>query len=67
MYINRTEISAILRSRGMNDRADWVDRALPPLVDTYDNRSVLRMLDIDVATLQSAEVPSGAGQGSAAR
>ena len=39
MQIDKTEIVATLRSRGLDARADWVDRALPDLVDTDSSAS----------------------------
>jgi hypothetical protein len=44
----------VLRSRGLHDRADWVDRALPPVVDTHRNGSLLRMLHIDPTAIEKA-------------
>jgi hypothetical protein len=52
MHIGKAEIVAVLRSRGQNDRADWADRELPQLVDTYANGSLLRMLHIDPDALR---------------
>jgi hypothetical protein len=54
--IDKAEIVATLRSRGLQARADWVDRALPDIVDTYKNGALLRMLDIDPATMQTVDV-----------
>lgn len=51
MHIDRAEIVAVLRSRGLGARADWVDRTLPPIIDTDKNGSLLRTLDIDVTTM----------------
>ncbi len=56
MYIHKADIVATLRSRGQDARADWVDRQLPGLVDTYKNASLLQMLDIDPATLPPVDV-----------
>lgn len=56
MHINKAEIIAILRSRGLHDRADWVDRELPRVVDTYKNGSLLRMLHIDPAAMSAVDV-----------
>jgi hypothetical protein len=53
--IDKADIVATLRSRGLQDRADWVDRELPDVVDTYKNGALLRMLDIDPATMQTAD------------
>jgi len=55
--IDKADIVATLRSRGLHDRADWVDRELPDVVDTYKNGALLRMLDIDPATMRTADVP----------
>ncbi|HZM82176.1 MAG TPA: hypothetical protein VFC19_41180 [Candidatus Limnocylindrales bacterium] len=52
MHIGKAEIVAVLRSRGLHDRADWVDRELPQLVDTHTNSSLLRMLHIDPEALR---------------
>jgi hypothetical protein len=51
VQINRADITALLRSRGQGDRADWVDRTLPEVVDTHNNSALLKMLDIDLSTL----------------
>ena len=52
-YIDRAEIVATLRSRGLDARADWVDRELPEFVDTYGNAALLRTLGIDPVTMSS--------------
>jgi hypothetical protein len=57
MYIHKAEIIAVLRSRGLQDRADWVDRELPDLVDTYKNDSLLQMLGVDPTAISPAEPP----------
>jgi hypothetical protein len=56
VQIHKAEIIATLRSRGMQARADWVDRELPSIIDTYENEALLKMLDIDPATMEPAEV-----------
>jgi hypothetical protein len=53
MHVARAEIIAVLRSRGLQARADWVDRTLPLIVDTDRNSALLRMLDIDPAAMVS--------------
>jgi len=53
MYVSKAEVVAELRSRGLNDRADFVDRQLPGTVDTIRNGSLLRMLGIDPDTLST--------------
>ena len=61
MYIDKADIISVLRSRGLNARADWVDRELPGLVDTYKNAALLRMLDVDPAALPPVDVASRPG------
>lgn len=61
MHIDKAEIIAVLRSRGLNARADWVDRDLPRLVDTYKNAALLQMLDIDPAAMSPVDVASPQG------
>jgi hypothetical protein len=58
MYIEKAEIVAALRSRGLHARADWVDGQLPGLVDTEKNASLLTMLGIDSAGLSPAHASS---------
>lgn len=54
MNIDKAEIIALLRSRGLSERADWVDRQLPDAVDTNVNGALLKMLNIDPATISPA-------------
>ena len=58
MLIDKAEIIALLLSRGNEDRAAWVDRVLPDLVDTDTNGSLLKMLDVDLSTMTPLEQPS---------
>jgi hypothetical protein len=51
MYIEKAEIIRVLRSRELHERADWVDRQLPELVDTYKNGALLEMLGVDPAVI----------------
>jgi len=60
MNVDKAEIVSVLRSRGLDDRADWVDRSLPELVDTDKNRSLLQMLGVDL-TISSVDVASRQG------
>jgi hypothetical protein len=55
MHIAKAEIIAALEARGLSARAGWVDRALPRLVDTNKNRSLLQMLDIDPASMSPVD------------
>ncbi len=61
MYIDKAGIISVLRSRGLNARADWVDRELPEFVDTYKNAALLRMLGVDPAGISPAQVVSRQG------
>lgn len=54
MHIDKAQIIAVLRSRGLHERADWVDRELPEVVDTHRNGSLLRMLHIDPTAIETA-------------
>jgi hypothetical protein len=56
MYINKAEIVATLRSRGLHERANWVDRELAELVDTDRNSSLLETLDISPLDMSPVEV-----------
>jgi hypothetical protein len=49
--IRKTTVVASLRSRGLHDRANWVEKDLPALIDTAGNASLLRTLGIDVEAL----------------
>jgi hypothetical protein len=54
MFVYKTEIMALLLSRGSEDRAAWVDPVLPQLVDTEANASLLRLLDVDPSRMSAA-------------
>lgn len=58
MNVQKSQILAALRSKNLTDRASWVDRQLPDLVDTEKNRALLEMLGINVAELPPADVAS---------
>ena len=55
MRIHKTDIIENLRSRGLDVRADWVERTLPDAVDSYGNDSLLRMLGIDAAAMPAVD------------
>jgi hypothetical protein len=44
----------------LDARADWADRTLPDIVDTYLNAGLLQTLSIDVSSLVPAEDPTSA-------
>jgi hypothetical protein len=54
MLVNKQQIIDILRSRGQDDRADWVDRDLPEQCDTERHSGLLQTLRIDPAELTAA-------------
>ena len=58
-YIDKLDVVATLRSRGLHDRANWGDRALPALLDTVKTAARLRTLGIDDrATVPSRSMPT---------
>jgi hypothetical protein len=40
----------------LHARADWVDRELPGLIDTYKNSALLHMLGIDLDVMAATNV-----------
>jgi hypothetical protein len=50
-HLDKSDIITMLRSKGLDARADWVDRNLPDVVDTDRNAALLQMLDIDPAAM----------------
>jgi hypothetical protein len=67
MNVYKAQLVAILRSRGLNARADWADRTLPDIVDTETNGGLLNTLAIAPESLQPIDAtPPGAGAGSSA-
>jgi hypothetical protein len=56
MEIDKAKVVALLRERGLDDRAAWVDRQLPDRVDVARNAGLLRTLNIDPAELADAEL-----------
>ena len=56
VYVDKAKVIADLRSRQLHARADWVDRELPGLIDTYKNSALLQMLGIDLDAMASANV-----------
>jgi hypothetical protein len=58
-YVDKTMVLAVLRSRQLHARADWVDRELPGLIDIHKNSALLHMLSIDLDAMASGDVASG--------
>lgn len=63
MNIDKAQIVAELLSRGLKDRAEWVDRELPDVVDTHTNGALLGMLNIDPAVMSPFEGASRPASG----
>lgn len=57
MEIDKSKVLELLRQRGQDDRALWVDRQLPDRIDVYQNSGLLATLHIDPAELAD-EAPS---------
>jgi hypothetical protein len=47
-YVDKLKVTTSLRSRELHNRADWVDREMPALIDTVENAALLRTLGIDL-------------------
>jgi hypothetical protein len=58
MNIDRADLIALLRAKGSNAKADWVERQLPLLVDVDVNRALLEILEVDTAQLTVAKPPA---------
>ncbi|MEV4348788.1 hypothetical protein AB0J83_30390 [Actinoplanes sp. NPDC049596] len=51
MTISKALVVAVLRERGQHNRADFVDRELPDLIDPSRHGGLLATLHLDQATL----------------
>lgn len=49
--IRRTRLVEALRRRGLHERAEWVERAMPEDIDVHRNASLFDMLGIQPETL----------------
>jgi len=58
-HLDKSDLVALLRSKGLHARADWVDRNLPDVVDTDRNAALLQMLDIDPAAVVTTPIHDG--------
>jgi hypothetical protein len=56
VYVDKAQVIAQLRARQLHARADWVDRELPGLIDTYENSALLQMLGIDLDAMGPAVI-----------
>jgi hypothetical protein len=57
MDVDKSQIVSILKSRGLDARAEWADRTLPDIVDTVANAALLKTLAIDVESLSPSVDP----------
>lgn len=57
MNVDKAQIIALLRARNLNDRADWISRQFPDVIDTQTNGSLLKMLGIDPSELSLTPKP----------
>ena len=51
MEIDKIKVVELLRQRGLDDRAAWVDRTLPERIDVYQNEGLFATLSIVPAEL----------------
>jgi hypothetical protein len=58
MIIQKSTIIAKLRERGLNARADWVDRELPDDVDPFLHSGLLSTLHLDLKELETPSAPT---------
>ena len=58
MTVAKSKVLAALRSRGLDDRANWVDRVLPEQIDTDRNASLFDLLALDVIELTDELTPA---------
>ena len=56
MNVEKSQIIAILRARGLDARAAWADRTLPDVVDTVANAGLLSTLAIEPDSLVAVAV-----------
>jgi hypothetical protein len=52
MEIDKTRVVELLRERGLDDRALWVDRTLPDRIDVSKNAGLLATLHINPSELE---------------
>jgi hypothetical protein len=53
--LSKPKVLQVLRSRGMHERAEWVDRQLPDVIDVERNASVLDLLGLDAEALSQLQ------------
>jgi hypothetical protein len=58
MEVDKIKVLEILRARGLEDRAVWVDRQFPDRIDVARNGGIFATLHIDPADLVDAAPPA---------
>jgi len=58
MEIDKVKLVALLRQRGLDDRAAWVDRTLPDRIDVYQNSGLLATLSVNPEDLADDPAPA---------
>lgn len=58
MEIDKTKVVELLRQRGLDERAAWVDRQLSERIDVEQSAELLAMLKIDPADVADDAQPS---------
>ena len=58
MEIDKSKVVELLRHRGLDERADWVDRQLSARIDVDQSAELLAMLKIDPADVADDAQPS---------
>ena len=53
--ISKAAVIAVLRERGLNARADFVDRELPDRIDPQRHGGLLSTLNLDLRELAEAD------------
>jgi hypothetical protein len=53
MILEKVKVVEALRDRGLDERAGWVSRQLPDIIDAKTNAGLLSTLGIDIAALSS--------------
>jgi hypothetical protein len=61
MLIARNKIVNLLKARGQEQRAEWVERDLPEIVDTERHRGLLDLLRIDLDGIDFDSIDDSAG------
>jgi hypothetical protein len=55
VIVSKAIVCSILRERGQNDRADFVDRELPERIDSAQHGGLLATLHVDPSELATAD------------